>query len=105
MTTQKLIQFENNYANQVAPFYVNLAKGDCISVNGNVMFREEYNLIISKRDFNLFAKGLKPHRNWSFNQTKKYYGLTGNAQKVAEQINEMVEVWKLFKDLHVTYED
>ncbi len=105
MTTQKLIQFENNYADQVAPFYVNLAKGDCMIVNGNPMLREEYNLIISKRDFNLFAAGLKPHRYWSFNATKKYYGLKGNAQKVADQVNEMVEVWKLFKDIHVTYEN
>jgi hypothetical protein len=105
MTTQRLNQFESNYANQVAPFYVNLAKGDCISYNGTPMLREEYNLIISRRDFSLFAKGLKPHRNWSFNQTKKYFGLKGNAQSVAKQMDELLEAWKWFKDIHVSYED
>jgi hypothetical protein len=100
MNVQRLNQFESNYNNQIAPFYVNLAKGDCISYNDSAILREEYNLVISKRDFNLFAKGIKPHRNWSFNQTKKYYGLKGNAQSVAEQINELFEAWTWFKDLY-----
>ena len=100
-----LFQFEENYADQNAPFYVNLAKGDCIQFNGVPMFKEEYNLAISKRDLKLFAMGLKPNKYWSFNDTKRYYGLKGKAEDVAEQINEMWEAYKAFKSIYVSHED
>ena len=71
----------------------------------NPIFKEEYNLMISKRDFGLFAMGLKPHRYWSFNETKKYYGLKGNKTKVAEDIKQLCEDWKEFKKKHVSYSE
>jgi len=62
-----------------------------ISVNGNPMNRGYYNLILSKRDFGLFAIGLKISRGWKFNVTKKYFGITGNAEKAAENISRLLD--------------
>lgn len=98
-----MTEFENNYANGTAPFYRNLAEGKTLSMNGNPMLREEYNLIISKRDFGLYAKGIKISRHWSFNFTKKYFGLTGNAKVVSEKMNQLLEDFQEFKAVHVTH--
>lgn len=97
--------FLSNYANQDAQFYIDLAGGKCINMNGRPMFKAVYNLIISKRDFGLFAVGMKPHRYWKFNETKKYFGLTGNAQKVAEQVGQMLKCYEEFESEHVQYEE
>ena len=97
-------QFEKDYANQIAPFYVNLSKGETINVNGNYMLREEYNLIVSKRDFGIYAHDIKPHRGWSFNETKKYYGLTGNKFVLFSKINDLYKRYEEFKKVHVKYE-
>jgi hypothetical protein len=96
----KLEQLVDNYNNQTAQFYKDLASGKAINVNGKPMFMAEYNMIISKRDFGLFAIGLKPHRRWKFNDTKKYFGLKGNAKSVSEQIKEMVEIFEEFKAIY-----
>ena len=98
-------EFEDNMAWGKAPFYKNLAKGDTMIINGVPTFREEWNLMVSRRDFGLFAMGLKPHRYWSFNETKKYYGLKGNKTKVAEDIKQLCEDWKEFKKKHVSYSE
>ena len=92
MTLEQLV---DNYTNQTSQFYKDLASGKAINVNGNPMFMAEYNMIISKRDFGLFAAGLKPHRAWRFNDTKK-----GNAKSVSEQIKEMAETFKEFKAIY-----
>ena len=77
-----------------------MASGKAINVNGKPIFMAEYNMIISKRDFGLFAIGLKPHSRWKFNDTKKYFGLKGNAKSVSEQIKEMVEIFEEFKAMY-----
>jgi hypothetical protein len=98
-------EFEENYAWGKAPFYKNLAKGETLIMNNTPIFKEEYNLIVSKRDFGFYSIGMKPHRNWSFNETKKYYGLTGNKAKVAEDIKQLWEDYKEFKKKHVSYSE
>lgn len=98
-------EFEDNYAWGKAPFYENLAKGETLIMNNTPIFKEEYNLIVSKRDFGLYSIGMKPHRHWSFNETKKYYGLTGNKTKVAEDIKQLWEDYKEFKKKHVSYSE
>ena len=97
MTLEQLV---DNYNNQTAQFYKDLASGKAINVNGKPIFMAEYNMIISKRDFGLFAIGLKPHRRWKFNDTKKYFRLKGNAKSVSEQIKEMVEIFEEFKAMY-----
>tara|TARA_S200002703_G_scaffold31390_1_gene27377 strand:- start:3186 stop:3491 length:306 start_codon:yes stop_codon:yes gene_type:complete len=96
--------FCNNYIAQEIPFFINLANGKTMSVNNRIMFKEEFNLIVSKRDFKLFANGIKPHRHWKFNYTKEYFGLKGNKQNVAKQIEEMYLAYKEFYKHYVTYE-
>ena len=97
MTLENLVE---NYNNQTAQFYVDLASGKTIQVNGKEIFMAEYNMIISKRDFGLFAIGLKPNRHWKFNDTKKYFGLKGNAASVSEQISKMLETFKEFEAIY-----
>jgi len=46
-----------------------------------------YNLMITKRDVNLYLKGIKPHRGWRISDVKAYFGLTGGKQKIADAIN------------------
>ena len=96
----KHTEFEKNYMNGAAPFYENLAKSETINFNGTPIFKEEYNLMISKRDFSIYSIGMKPNRHWSFNETKKYYGLSGNKAKVAEDIKQLFEDFKEFKSKH-----
>ena len=48
---------------------------------------------------------MKPHRNWSFNETKKYYGLKGNKTKVAEDIKQLLKDFKEFKKKHASYSE
>jgi hypothetical protein len=97
MTLEQLV---DNYINQTSQFYKDLASNKTMEVNGKPMFMAEYNMIISKRDFGLFAIGLKPNRHWKFNDTKKYFGLKGNAASVSEQIKEMVETFREFKAIY-----
>ena len=104
-TRTYITEFEDNMAWGKAPFYKNLAKGETMIINGVPTFREEWNLMVSRRDFGLFAMGLKPHRYWSFNETKKYFGLKGNKTKVAEDIKQLCEDWKEFKKKHVSYSE
>ena len=50
-----------------------------------------YNLIITKRDMHLYCVGLKPSRNWKFNDVKKYFGLKGDKFVVNQAIRGMLE--------------
>ncbi len=80
-----------------------------ISANGNPMHRGFYNLIVSIRDVKLFLVGMKPHRNWKFNDVKKYFGLKGNKHKVAEQLeqlkNEYIALGELDTEQQDDYQD
>jgi len=99
-------EFEENYAWGKAPFYENLAKGETVMINGKPTPLEEWNLVLSKRDFSIYCKfGQKPHAGFRFNDTKKYYGLTGNKEKVLEDINKLYEGYKEFKKKHVSYSE
>ena len=67
-----------------------------IDKNGSrPMARAYWNLVISIRDVGLFTKGIKPNRHWRFNVVKQYFGVKGNKDKVYEQLNQMLEDYKL----------
>ena len=93
-----MTEFEHNLKYSDARFYINLAEGDTTTLNGTLILSEEYRLVISKRDFNLFAVGMKPYGGWSFNAAKKYYGLTGNAEVVKNKFQKMYEDFKEWKE-------
>jgi len=49
-----------------------------------------YNLLVTKRDMHLYCVGIKPNRNFKFNDVKKYFGLKGDKFKVNSIIKDMV---------------
>jgi hypothetical protein len=73
-----------------SPFAEQLGVG--FSVNGKEMSRGMYNLLISKRDMNLFVRGMVAHRYWRFGDVKKYFGLSGGKEKVCKQIEELLAI-------------
>ena len=66
--------------------------GNVLRVNEGQMSRAVWNLILSKRDCNLYAKGIKPHRMWKISDVKWYFGIAGGAQKCAEQLEQYLEI-------------
>jgi hypothetical protein len=75
-----------------SPFNVELMQGDNISINGQSVSKAVWNLMLSIRDVSLYSKGIKPHRNWKITDVKKYFGLSGNTEKVVESINELHKI-------------
>ena len=51
-----------------------------------------YNLICSKRDVKLWAKGIKPHRRWKISDVKWYFGMNGNAKTLATKLDTLYKV-------------
>ena len=51
-----------------------------------------YNLICSKRDVKLWAKGIKPHRHWKISDVKWYFGMNGNAETLAKKLDTLYNV-------------
>lgn len=67
---------------------------ESVNVNNGAMPLAMWNLIISIRDVKLFTKGIIPHRHWKFNVVKQYFGVTGNKEKVLEQLEQYNEIMK-----------
>ena len=84
-----------------APFWqeLNDEEAPTIQIQGNALPVCLYNLMVTKRDVNLYLRGLKPHRGWKIGDVKAYFGLKGGKQKVADAINVIhAEVFKRFKE-------
>ena len=64
-------------------------------LNGNTggINQGVWNLICSKKDLNLFCKGIKPHRNWRLKDVKKYFGLfdTNGKHNIRTALNTLSE--------------
>jgi hypothetical protein len=60
-----------------------------ISINGKPTPMGYYNLLISIRDCKMYAIGLRPHRHWKISDVKNYFGIKGNAQQLASQLEEI----------------
>lgn len=62
-----------------------------VSSNGGDMPLCLYNLAITRRDVQMYAKhNVKPHRAWKISQVKEYYGIKGNKQNIANQIEVLI---------------
>ena len=59
-----------------------------INVNGGQMPIGYWNLITSIRDCKLYSKGIKPHRMWKISDVKWYFGVKGDAMKIAEVLEQ-----------------
>ena len=51
-----------------------------------------YNLICSKRDLQLYCKGIKPHRNWKISSVKEYFGMNGNREELSRKLDLLYQV-------------
>ena len=47
------------------------------------------NLMVTRRDMNLYLKGITPRLGWKIEDVKEYFGLKGGKQQVADAINAM----------------
>tara|TARA_R110000744_G_C19128595_1_gene536793 strand:+ start:32 stop:373 length:342 start_codon:yes stop_codon:yes gene_type:complete len=53
-----------------------------------------YNLIVTKRDINLYVKlDMKPNRFWKITDVKKYFGIKGKKQSILEKIELLCEIF------------
>lgn len=76
----------------VSPFFKDIENS--ISINGKESSRAIYNLIVTKRDVNLYAKlNMKPHRFWKISDVKNYFGIRGNKEAVKDKIELMCELF------------
>ena len=63
-----------------------------ISDTSSNVNRGMYNLICSKRDLQLYVKGIKPHRHWKITDVKKYFGMNGNPEVFLSKLTKLHEV-------------
>ena len=94
----KIARLENfikkNPKFQEAPFFQGCIDADNrFSVNGKMMNRSIWNLIVSKRDLCLYEKcGMIPHRNWKITDVKNYFGLTGTIKTLLPKYLELCDI-------------
>lgn len=81
MTEKEALTFMQK-VDSTAPFWEQLHSMDNKAVQHAI-----YNLILSRRDVNLYLKDIKPHRAWKIRDVKAYFGIKGGKQKIADQIN------------------
>ena len=61
--------------------------------------RAMYNLICSKRDLQLYCKGIKPHRRWKISSVKEYFGMNGNREDLSKKLNLLYQILTSSKTL------
>jgi len=67
---------------------------ESFSMNGSPMSRAYYNLVVSIRDFKLYAMGMKPNRHWKVKPVKEYFGIKGNTDKCVETLEDYLNIVK-----------
>lgn len=73
--------------NPQCQFIADLNNTDKVTMmNGKAMPIAVWNLLLSIRDCGLYAKGIKPHRNWRITDVKTYFGIKGSADKLHQQL-------------------
>jgi hypothetical protein len=70
-------------------------------VNSTRTSRARYNAIICRGEVQLFSKGIQPSRHWRLKYVKDYFGLSGSKQKVAEQLDYIVNNFTLIESIIV----
>ena len=53
-----------------------------------------YNLIITKGALKLLIKGIKPHKNFSTKDVKKYFGINGNPKTLLYKLETISQIIK-----------
>jgi hypothetical protein len=80
-------------ANLSAPFWVQVMSDDAAltSVNGTTCHVWKWNLLLLRRDVNLYSKGILPHRGWKVTTVKRYLGVTGSADVLREKVHAIYD--------------
>ena len=78
----------------MTPYEQELLEGKIINVNGTNMPVAIWNLLVSKRDLQLWEKGIKPTASWKVTDVKQYFGIAGNKESLVEQITYLYESYK-----------
>ena len=88
MMTDKEAQAFMQKVDSSAPFWQQLHDEDAptMQIQGRTVPQCLYNLMVTKRDVNLYLHGLKPHRGWKIGDVKAYFGLKGGKQKIKDAI-------------------
>ena len=68
---------------------------------GNTNFmgtnRAVYNLLISRRDINLWLNGIMPHKYWRLGDVKQYFGLKGGRKTILKNFMKVYNEHEEFK--------
>lgn len=86
MKTQQIINGNSQFFQDL------IDESKAINVNGSMMPRGYYNLIVSIRDLSLYEVGMKPHRHWKISHVKAYFGIKGTATQMKEELKAIKEV-------------
>ena len=91
MMTEKEAQAFMKKVDGSAPFWQELHDQDrpMIKVQSHDVPRCLYNLMVARRDVNLYHKGISPRLGWKIEDVKEYFGLKGGKQQVTDAINAM----------------
>jgi hypothetical protein len=69
--------------NTISQYATDELIGKSVNVNGKPMRWSTWNLLVTKRDLNLYVNfGMKPHRHWRVTDVKKYFGIKGTGQNL-----------------------
>mgnify|MGYP003154113494 CR=1 FL=1 len=69
--------------------------GDDGKIHSSLIPSALWNLALSVRDLGLWKSGIKPHRFWKVSDVKYFYNLSGNAEKI---YNDLVCVQKMIEE-------
>ena len=71
------------------PFEQSIENSETIKFNGSEMPLAYWNLIMTKRDLDMWCKfGMKPHRHWIVSDVKQYFGIKGSKESL---YNDFIE--------------
>ena len=77
-------------------FVKNIMKAETVNYDGKDMLKEQYKLIVTKRDIGLWAIGIEPGRGWKASDVKKYYGLKGKGMILYDNFMELYNEFNEF---------
>lgn len=73
-------------------FYADLMdENKDLDVNGVMMSKGYWNLIITIRDLGLYEVGMKPNRHWKISHVKAYFGIKGTATQMRAELKAIKE--------------
>ena len=79
---------KETFLNQIKGTQFEADFGNELNVNNTTTSRAYWNLILSIRDCKLYSKGIKINRFWKISDVKRYFGVKGGADVIAEKLEQ-----------------